>query len=104
MKKDIPKEFLDDYEARRNEFQDILEQITSLLRLRLGQLGARTGIRGRLTESRVKRPAKIWENVTKAKLSAAEAFTRVEDLLGVMRKKGSGLDLSVKTCCWKIDD
>jgi len=83
MKKDIPKEFLDDFETRRNEFQDTLEQITSLLRLRLGQLAARTGLRGRINESRVKRPAKIWENVTKAGLSAAEAFTRVEDLLGV---------------------
>ena len=64
MKKDIPKEFLDDFETRRNEFQDTLEQITSLLRLRLGQLAARTGLRGRINESRVKRPAKLWENVT----------------------------------------
>lgn len=83
MKKDIPKEFLDDFEARRNEFQDTLEQITSLLRLRLGQLAARTGVRGKITESRVKRPVKIWENTTRAGLTAVEAFTRVEDLLGI---------------------
>ncbi|MBM4308990.1 MAG: hypothetical protein FJ123_19860 [Deltaproteobacteria bacterium] len=83
MKKDVPKKFLDEYEARCNEFQDTLEQITSLLRLRLGQLAARTGVRGRITESRVKRPAKVWENVTRAGLTAAEAFTRVEDLIGI---------------------
>jgi len=83
MKKDVPKEFLDDYEARRNEFQDTLEQITSLLRLRLGQLAARTGVRSRITESRVKRPAKIWGNATRAGLTAVEALTRVEDLLGI---------------------
>ena len=83
MKKDVPKEFLDEFETRRNEFQNTLEQITSLLRLRFSQLAARTGVRGRITESRVKRPAKIWENATKAGITAAEAFTRVEDLLGI---------------------
>lgn len=83
MKKDVPKEFLDEYEARRNEFQDALEQITSLLRLRLGQLAARTGIRGSITESRIKRPAKVWENATKAGLTGVEVFTHVEDLIGI---------------------
>jgi len=83
MKKDVPKKFLDEYEARQNEFQDTLKQITSLLKLRLGQLAARTGVRGRITESRVKRPAKVWENATKAGLKAVEAFTRVEDLIGI---------------------
>jgi len=52
MKKNVPKDFLDEYEARRNEFQETLEQITSLLKLRLGQLAARTGVRGRITESK----------------------------------------------------
>jgi len=83
MKKDVPKKFLDEYEARRNEFKDTLKQITSLLRLRLGQLAARTDVRGRISESRVKRPAKVWENATKAGLTAVEAFTRVEDLIGI---------------------
>ena len=83
MKKDIPRKFLDEYEARRNEFQDTLDQITSLLRLRLGQLAARTGVRGRIIESRVKRPAKVWESATKAGLTAVEALTRVEDLIGI---------------------
>ena len=83
MKKDIPKKFLKEYEERRNEFQDTLEQITSLLRLRLGQLAARIGVRGRITESRVKRPAKVWENATRTGLTDVEAFTRVEDLIGI---------------------
>ena len=51
MKKDAPKEFLDEYEARHDELQNTLEQITSLLKLRFGQLAARTGVRGRITES-----------------------------------------------------
>jgi len=83
MKKDVPKKFLDEYEARSNEFQDTLKRITSLLKLRLGQLAARTGVRGRITESRIKRPAKVWENATKAGLTAVEAFTRVEDIIGI---------------------
>jgi len=83
MKKDIPIKFLDNFESRRKEFQERLEQITSLLKLRLGQLAARTGVRGRITDSRVKRPAKIWENATKAGLTDVEALTRVEDLLGI---------------------
>lgn len=83
MKKDVPKKFLDEYEARLNEFQDTLKQITSLLKLRLGQLAARTGVRGRITEPRIKRPAKVWENATKARLTAVEAFTRVKDIIGI---------------------
>lgn len=83
MKKDVPKKFLDEYKARRNEFQDTLKRITSLLKLRLGQLAARTGVRGRITESRIKRPVKVWENATKAGLTAVEAFTRVEDIIGI---------------------
>ena len=35
------------------------------------------------TESRVKRPAKVWENATRAGLTAVEAFTQVEDLIGI---------------------
>jgi len=83
MKKDVPKKFLDEYETRRNEFQDTLKRIISLLKLRLGQLAARTGVRGRITESRIKRPAKVWENAKKAGLTAVEAFTRVEDIIGI---------------------
>jgi putative GTP pyrophosphokinase len=83
MKKDIPKEFLEDFETRRNGLQEALDQITSLLKLRLGQLAARTGVRGRISDARVKRPAKLWRNARKEGLSVSEAFTRVEDLLGI---------------------
>jgi ppGpp synthetase/RelA/SpoT-type nucleotidyltranferase len=83
MKKDVPKKFLDEYETRRNEFQDTLKRIISLLKRRLGQLAARTGVRGRITKPRIKRPAKVWENATKAGLTAVEAFTRVEDIIGI---------------------
>jgi hypothetical protein len=60
MKKYIPKEFLEEFDDKRDALQKSLEQITSLLQLRLGQLAARTGVRGRITDSRVKRPAKLW--------------------------------------------
>lgn len=83
MKKDVPKEFLNEYEARLNEYKDTLNQIISLLKLRLGQLAARTGIRGRITESRIKRPAKVWKNATKKGLTISESFTQVEDLIGI---------------------
>ena len=83
MKTDIPKEFSDQFEDRRQQLQETLDQVTALLKLRLGQLAAKTGIRGRITDARVKRPAKLWRNAQKAGLSLADAFTRVEDLLGV---------------------
>ncbi len=40
-------------------------------------------VRGRITESRVKRPAKVWENATRAGLTVDETFTQVEDLIGI---------------------
>lgn len=83
MRKDIPKDFLEQYRARSNEFEDALKGIIALLKLRLGQLASRTGIRGTLVESRIKRPSKIWENLTEAGFAVTEAFTRTEDLLGV---------------------
>lgn len=83
MKKDIPSEFLREYEAKRASLEDALDQITSLLELRLGQLAARTGVRGRITDARVKRPAKLWRNAEKAALSVSEAFTQIEDLIGI---------------------
>lgn len=83
MKTGIPKDFLDQYEEKRQHWQEILDQVTALLRLRLSQLAARTGSRGRITEARVKRPAKLWKNSQKAGLPPKDVFTRVEDLLGV---------------------
>lgn len=83
MKKDIPNEFLEKYEAKRDRLQEALDQITSLVKLRLGQLAARTGVRCRITDARVKRPAKLWKIAKKAGLSVSRAFTQVEDLLGI---------------------
>ncbi len=83
MKKDVPKDFLDEYESRLSEFQETLKQITSFLKPRLSQLSARTGVRGRITDLRVKRPAKLWENAAKKGLKVTEAFTEVEDLIGI---------------------
>ena len=83
MKTDIPKNFLDQYQDKRQHLQDTLDQVTALLRLRLSQLAARSGSRGGITEARVKRPAKLWKNAQKASLKLEDVFTRVEDLLGV---------------------
>jgi len=83
MRKDIPQDFLVEYEAKRDGLQGALDHIIALLKLRLGQLAARTGVRGRITDERVKRPAKLWKNAMNAGLSAPEIFTRVEDLLGI---------------------
>lgn len=83
MKKNIPKKLLEEYEVRRNEFKNSLDRIVSLLKLRLGQLASHTGTRGRITDARVKRPAKVWENASKSGLTVDEAFTGVEDLLGI---------------------
>ncbi|MCI0527771.1 MAG: hypothetical protein L0Y56_10060 [Nitrospira sp.] len=83
MMRSIPKEFLEEYEAKRDHLQKALEEITSLVKLRLGQLATRTGVRGRITEARVKRPAKLWKNARKAGLSVSEVFTRIEDLVGI---------------------
>ncbi len=83
MKKDVPKEFLKEDEDRRNDLEAALEEIRSLLKGHLSHLAARTGTRARITDSRVKRPAKLWTNATKAGLSVTEAFTKVADVLGV---------------------
>ena len=83
MKKEIPKEFLREYESKRNYFAEVLDCVSSLLTRRLGQMAARTGVRGRVADKRVKRPRKLWKKAHRAKLAPAEAFTRVEDVLGI---------------------
>ena len=83
MRKSIPKEFLEQYEAKRVFFDEALERITSLLKLRLSQLAARKGVRGRITDARVKRPARVWKKSKKAELSVSEVFTHIDDLLGI---------------------
>jgi len=83
MKKNCPKDFLVEFEAKHDLLKNGLEQINSLLKLRLGQLAARKGIRGRITDTRVKRPAKTWGNVGEPGIDISEIFKRTEDLLGL---------------------
>ena len=83
MKKEVPQEFLNLYKTKYSYLQETLKKINSELHLRLSQLGARKGIRARITDARVKRPYKIWKNAQKAGISVSEIFTRTDDLLGV---------------------
>jgi len=83
MKKEVPQEFLNLYKTKYSYLQETLKKIKSELQLRLSQLGARKGIRARITDARVKRPYKIWKNAQKAGIPVSEVFMRTEDLLGV---------------------
>ena len=83
MKKEVPQEFLNLYKTKYSYLQETLKEIKSELQLRLSQLGARKGIRARITDARVKRPYKIWKNAQKAGIPVSEVFMRTEDLLGV---------------------
>ena len=83
MKKEVPQEFLNLYKTNYSYLQETLKKIKSELQLRLSQLGARKGIRARITDARVKRPYKIWKNAQKAGIPVSEVFMRTEDLLGV---------------------
>jgi len=64
MKKDVPRQFLKQYEAQKKDFNFALEEITKILKLRLSQLSAQKGTRARLLDARVKRPGEIWKNAT----------------------------------------
>jgi ppGpp synthetase/RelA/SpoT-type nucleotidyltranferase len=83
MKKDIPKEFVEEYERRYGEFVKTLEACVQMLKLRLGQLGGRTGVRGKVVDARVKRAAKTWEKAVRQNLSGHKALTEIVDLLGI---------------------
>jgi hypothetical protein len=83
MQKGVPKEFLKEYETRQHDLEASLNQVASLITLRLSQLAAKTGIRSRIIDSRVKRPAKLWQNASKTGLSILEAFSKIDDILGI---------------------
>lgn len=83
IKRDVPIEFLQEYVSKHENFDKALQQITECLKLRLGQCAARHGVRGRITDKRVKRPAKLWKNAKQAGLDISEIFLKVEDLLGI---------------------
>lgn len=98
MRREVPKEFLDLYKSNRSYFEKILEQIKSELQLRLAQLSARKGVRGRIIDARVKRPFKIWKNAQKAGIPLSKIFTSTEDLLGIriVCNNLSDIDLLIK--------
>ena len=83
QKKDIQKKFLEKYECNKDHYQSALEELKERLKLRLSQLASQKGTRAKVTDARVKRPAKIWKKATKAGLSLDEAFTKIEDILGI---------------------
>ncbi len=86
MKKDVPRAFLKEYEARRKHLESVLSEATALLTLGLGQLKAYTGARAAITEMRVKRSGRIWAKAARAireGASIGDAFAIVEDTLGI---------------------
>jgi putative GTP pyrophosphokinase len=83
MKKDIPKEFLKQYEDIKDDLEKSLNQIQDTLQLRLSQLKAKNGARARMVEARLKKIGKIWKNAKKRKIPESEILSRTEDLLGV---------------------
>jgi ppGpp synthetase/RelA/SpoT-type nucleotidyltranferase len=83
MKKDIPKEFLKQYEEIRDNLEKTLNNVQNTLQLRLSQLNAQKGTRARMVEARLKKPGKIWNNAKKRKIPKSEIIKKTEDLLGV---------------------
>lgn len=82
MKKDVPEEFLTEYDQKRGILESVRERLENLLKLRLGQLRKKEGTRARLTDARIKRPAKIWKKAIKCGYSPSEAFEKIVDILG----------------------
>ncbi|MBD3337653.1 MAG: hypothetical protein GF353_01005 [Candidatus Lokiarchaeota archaeon] len=83
MKREIPKEFLDNYNNFVKIFQSELNQLEDLLRLRLQQLKRTEGTRARLIDARIKKPAKIWKKAVKLGFSASKALNKIVDVLGI---------------------
>ncbi|MBW2108209.1 MAG: hypothetical protein JRI36_06020 [Deltaproteobacteria bacterium] len=83
MKKDAPKEFLGEYEKRKDNLESALQGMKDLLVLRLGQIRSMQGTRARLTDARLKRPAKIWKKAVKKGYAIGEAFEKIVDIIGI---------------------
>lgn len=83
MKRNIPQEFLDEYYQRKEGLESELKSLREILHLRLKQLNRMEGTRARLTDSRVKRPAKIWKNAVERAYSPSKAFKKIIDILGL---------------------
>jgi len=83
MKREIPKEFLDQYNEFRETLQSELNQLRDLLSLRLQQLRMTEGTRARIVDARVKRPAKIWKKAIRLSFTASKALNKIVDVLGI---------------------
>ncbi len=83
MKKEISQEFLDIYNSRLETLRSELSKLKELLSLRLQQLKRTEGIRARVVDARVKRPAKIWKKAVKLNYSASKAIRKIADVIGV---------------------
>ena len=83
MKREIPKEFLDEYNKLKGAFQSELSELVGLLKLRLQQLKRTEGTRARIVDSRVKKPAKIWKKAVRLGFSASNALNKIVDVLGI---------------------
>ena len=83
MKKEIPKEFLEIYSNRIETLQSELTQLKEFLSLRLQQLKRTEGIRARVVDARVKRPAKIWKKAIKYNCSFSKKLEKIADVLGI---------------------
>ncbi|NLD37695.1 MAG: hypothetical protein GX654_12585 [Desulfatiglans sp.] len=83
MKKDVPQEFLDEYYQRKEDLKSELESLKEILLLRLKQRNRMEGTRARITDSRIKRPAKIWKTAVKRGYSPSKAFKKIIDIIGL---------------------
>lgn len=83
MKKDLPKQFLAEYETNKENLNSALKEITDRLKQNLSQLAAQKGTRAKVLDVRVKRPGKIWKNASKVGLPEEKALTEIEDILGI---------------------
>ncbi len=83
MKREIPEEFLEQYNKHKGTFQSELSQLKDLLSLRLQQLKKTEGTRARIVDVRVKKPAKIWKKAVSLGFSASKALNKIVDVLGI---------------------
>ena len=83
MKRDVPKKFIELYNQKWEGLDSELKYLENHLKLRLAQLKRTDGTRAWITDTRIKKPAKIWKKVKKDKISPSEAFNKIIDILGL---------------------
>jgi len=83
MKKEIPKEFSEKYAKLKVVFESEIRNLGKNLKSRLKYLEKTENTRARLTETRIKRPRKIWKKASGSGFSPSEALVKIVDILGV---------------------